>query len=139
MDDQKDASSSRASDGSNRPRGFSERIMWHLEVTKDEFQLQVSDLKATKKKWLCDAPFEYLQGETAILSWCSEAELLLGTDLLKPNVALSDASPKPVSWRWDGANLQLVSQSASPLALGGQLGFTFDRCINTIEFNPSNN
>ncbi|KAJ5881746.1 uncharacterized protein N7529_000418 [Penicillium soppii] len=33
---------------------------------------------------------------------------------------LSDASPKPVSWRWGGANLQLVPQSASHLALGGQ-------------------
>jgi hypothetical protein len=38
---------------------------------------------------------------------------------------LSDASPKPVSWRWGGANLQLVPQSASHLALGGQVGLTF--------------
>ncbi|CAG8149548.1 unnamed protein product [Penicillium salamii] len=115
------------------------RIMWHLEVAADEFQLQVSDLKATKKQWLQDTSFEHLQSKTAVLGWCSEAEVLLGTDRLKPTVRLSNSSTKPISWRWGGANLQLVAQSASPLALGGQLGFTFDRCVNTINFNPSNN
>lgn len=115
------------------------KVMWHLEVAKDDFQLQVSDLKATKKQWLQESRFEILQGKTAVLGWCSEAEVLLGTDRLKPTVTLSDSIPKPVSWRWGGANLQLVAQSASPLALGGQLGFSFDRCINTLQFSPSKN
>ncbi|CAG8015789.1 unnamed protein product [Penicillium salamii] len=115
------------------------KIMWHLEVAADDFQLQISDLKATKKQWLRDTSFEYLQSKTAVLGWCSEAEVLLGTDRLKPTVRLSDSSTKPVSWRWGGANLQIVAQSASPLALGGQLGLTFDRCVNTIHFNPSKN
>ncbi|CAG7945135.1 unnamed protein product [Penicillium salamii] len=115
------------------------RLMWHLEVAADDFQLQISDLKATKKQWLQNTSFELLQSKTAVLGWCSEAEVLLGTDRLKPTVRLSNSSTKPVSWRWGGANLQLVAQSASPLALGGQLGFTFDRCVNTINFNPSNN
>ncbi|CAG8364465.1 unnamed protein product [Penicillium salamii] len=115
------------------------RIMWHLEVAADDFQLQISDLRATKKQWMQNTSFELLQSKTAVLGWCSEAEVLLGTDRLKPTVRLSNSSTKPVSWRWGGANLQLVAQSASPLVLGGQLGFTFDRCVNTIHFDPSKN
>ena len=115
------------------------RIMWHLEVAKDECQLQISDLEATKKQWLREISLENLQCKPAILGWCSKAEVLLGTGRFRPTVKLSNSSVKPVSWRWGGANLQLVAQSASPMALGGQLGFTFDRCINTISFAPSDN
>jgi hypothetical protein len=115
------------------------KIMWHLEVAKDDFQLQICNIEATKKKWLRDTRLDYLQSQTAVLGWCSDAEVLLGTSRLNLNVTLSDAKSKPISWRWGGANLQLVAQSASPLALGGQLGFTFDRYINTLRFNPSDN
>ncbi|KAJ5787287.1 hypothetical protein N7457_002277 [Penicillium paradoxum] len=115
------------------------KLMWHLEVATDDFQLEVSDLRATRTTWLRNTNLEYLQSKRAILGWCSEAETLLGTDRLGLNVTMSDAKIKPTSWHWSGANLQLVAQSASPLALGGQMGLSFDRCINTLRFNPSNN
>jgi hypothetical protein len=81
---------------------------------------------------------DYLQSSTAVPGWCSEAEVLLETDRLKPNVTLSDANPQTCQLAAGWSESQLVAQSVSPLALGGQLKFTFVRCINTIQFSPSN-
>lgn len=114
-------------------------IMWHLEIATDDFQLEVSDLETTKGSWFRTTDLEYLQSRTAILGWCSEAETLLGTDYLKQNVTTSEAKIKPYTWHWGGANLQFVAQSASPLALGGQLGLSFERTVNTLRFDHSTN
>ncbi|KAJ6094797.1 hypothetical protein N7467_002310 [Penicillium canescens] len=115
------------------------RIMWHLETATDDFQLQGSNLQATQKEWLRVSTLEDLLSAPAILGWCSEAEVLLGTDRLEPNVAWSGAKAKLTTWHWNGANLQLLAQTASPLNLGVQVNLRLDRSVNTIRFSPSRN
>jgi hypothetical protein len=115
------------------------RIMWHLETATDDFQLQVSNLQATQKEWLRVSTLEGLLSAPAILGWCSEAEVLLGTDRLEPRLVWSGAQVKLSSWHWSGANLRLLAQSASPLNLGIQANLTLDRSVNTIRFSPSRN
>ncbi|KAJ5281457.1 hypothetical protein N7478_006829 [Penicillium angulare] len=115
-------------------------ILWHLEVSDDDFQLQVADLVVMHQNdWLKTQDLEYLQSKTALLGWCTKARVLLGTDHIDPHVNWSGAQNKPTSWHWKGANLQLVAQSASPLQIGCQAGMSFDRTINTVRYNPSRN
>lgn len=109
-------------------------IIWHLEIAENENQLKISDLEATKEeKWLMTQDFEYLQSKKAILGWCSKAQNLLGTD------GLSDAKTKPITWEWKGANIQALAQSAAPVQIGGQVGLSFERTPNVIQFTPSRN
>ncbi|KAJ6068968.1 hypothetical protein N7499_010855 [Penicillium canescens] len=114
-------------------------ILWHLETSRHDSQFKVSDIKATKRKWLKVNSFDYLQSKRALIGWCSEANILLGTDLLAPRVTWSNAKVKATTWHWKGANLQVLAQSAAPLQMGGQIGFSFDRVLNTVQFNPSEN
>ncbi|KAJ5113472.1 hypothetical protein N7456_002006 [Penicillium angulare] len=114
-------------------------IIWHLAVADHDFQLQVSDLAVIRQSWLQTQNFEYLQSKKALLGWCTEAQVLLGTAQLDPRVSWSGAQDKPTSWHWKGANLQLIAQSASPLQIGGQAGISFDRTVNTVRFSPSQN
>jgi hypothetical protein len=115
------------------------KIMWHLETATNDFQIQVSDLQATQQGWFKVSTLEELLSAPAILGWCSEAEVLLGTDRLEPNVAWSGAKVKLTTWHWNGANLQLLAQSASPLTLGVKMNWRFDRSVNTLRFSPSQN
>ncbi|KAJ5698437.1 hypothetical protein N7462_000442 [Penicillium macrosclerotiorum] len=116
-----------------------DKVLWHLETTKDDSQIKVSKLKSIKRKWLRVFELDLLQSRKALLGWCQEANILLGTDELPPNVAWSDSEVKRVSWHWKGANVQLLVQSAAPIQVGGQLGMAFDRTINTVKNDPSRN
>ncbi|KAJ5712782.1 hypothetical protein N7493_009250 [Penicillium malachiteum] len=114
-------------------------IQWHLEVANHEYQMKVSDLKATHGKWLQTQSLEYLQSKRALLGWCTQAQILLGTFDLNPTVTWSGAEKKSTTWHWKSANLQVIAQSASPLQIGGQAGMTFDRTSNLLRFSPSRN
>jgi hypothetical protein len=112
-------------------------ILWHLEMAKDYFQLKVSDLEATQQQWLQTKSLDYLQSKIALLGWCREANILLGTDQLDASVAWSDAQVKPFTWHWKDANLQALAQTASPIQMGGQVGFSFERAPNRLRYDPS--
>jgi hypothetical protein len=114
-------------------------ILWHLETATHDYQLKVSELKASQQRWLQTTSLDYLQSKKALLGWCSRADILLGTDRLERQVSWSDAKVKPVTWNWKGANLQALAQSATPLQIGGQVGLSFDRSVNTVKFSPSRN
>jgi hypothetical protein len=115
-------------------------ILWHLEVAAGERQLRTSELHATKGSWLQKSTLEELQTPEALLGWCASANIQLGTDRLKAaDVKWSNARVKHTTWRWRGANLQLLAQSAAPLQIGGQLGLSWERSFNTIRFTPANN
>ncbi|KAJ5897349.1 hypothetical protein N7504_007637 [Penicillium tannophilum] len=114
-------------------------VLWHLETSSSEFQLKTRDLKATQQEWLRTEKLDYLQSKKALLGWCTEANILLGTNQLPANVTWSNAQKKPITWHWKGTNLQVIAQTASPLQLGGQAGMSFDRTINTLRFSPSRN
>lgn len=114
-------------------------ILWHIEVAEKDSQIKVSALIATRQTWLRAENLEFLQSKRALLGWCSKATVLLGTDHLSPKVAWSDARVQQTTWHWRGANLQFVAQSAAPIQIGGQAGLSFDRSVNTLRFNPSQN
>lgn len=116
------------------------QILWHLEVSAGERQIRTSELHATKGSWLQKPTLEELQTPEALLGWCASANIQLGTDRLKAaDVKWSSARVKHTTWRWRGANLQLLAQSAAPLQIGGQLGISWERSINTIRFTPGKN
>lgn len=116
------------------------QILWHLEISAGNQQLRVSELQATKGSWLQKQTLEELQTSEALLGWCTSANNQLGTESLKAaDVKWSNAGVKHTNWHWKGANLQLLAQSASPLQIGGQLGFTFERNFNTVRFTPGRN
>ncbi|KAF3396585.1 hypothetical protein DPV78_007779 [Talaromyces pinophilus] len=116
------------------------QVLWHLEVSAGERQLRTSELHATKGSWLQKSTLEELQTPEALLGWCASANIQLGTDRLKAaDVKWSNARVKHTTWRWRGANLQLLAQSAAPLQIGGQLGLSWERSLNTIRFTPANN
>lgn len=97
-------------------------ILWHLQIRGSSGQFKVSDLEATRHKWLQTLDLEYLQSKKALLGWCERAEVLLGTEELEPEVAWSHSEVKPITSHWKGANLQILAQSAAPIQIGGQLG-----------------
>ncbi|KAJ5191083.1 uncharacterized protein N7498_010068 [Penicillium cinerascens] len=113
------------------------RILWHLEIAQDDFQIKVANLEATQYEWLQTESLDYLQSKKALLGWCSRAQILLGTDRLSPTVTWSSARNKPITWKWKGANLQGVFQTASPVQIGLQAGGSFERTTNSLRFDPS--
>ncbi|KAE8548021.1 hypothetical protein EYB25_009814 [Talaromyces marneffei] len=116
------------------------QILWHLEISSGNQQLRKPELQATKGSWLQKQSLEELQTTEALLGWCSSANIQLGTYRLKTaDVTWSTARVKPTTWHWKGANLQLLAQSAAPLQIGGQVGFSWERNFNTIRFPPGNN
>ncbi|KUL83262.1 hypothetical protein ZTR_10455 [Talaromyces verruculosus] len=116
------------------------QVLWHLEVSDGKQQLRKSELRATKGSWLQKPTLEELQTREALLGWCASANIQLGTDRLKAaNVKWSNARVKHTTWRWRGANLQLLAQSAAPLQIGGQFGLSWERGFNIIRFTPQNN
>ncbi|KAL2859788.1 ankyrin repeat domain-containing protein [Aspergillus lucknowensis] len=117
----------------------SNMIQWHLEIAGHDGQFKVSELKATRSNWLQEEDIECLRTERVLLGWCPNAAVLLGTDHATKEVKWSGARRRRTSWRWTGANLPLLAQSAAPVQLGGQLGFTFTRKFNVVRFSPSNN
>ena len=112
-------------------------ILWHLEIAQDNFQIKVANIEATRHKWLQTESLDYLQSKKALLGWCSQARILLGTDRLSPAVTWSTARNKPITWKWKGANLQGVFQTASPVQIGLQAGGSFERTSNRLRFDPS--
>lgn len=114
-------------------------ILWHIEVSTKDSQIKVSDLSTTRQNWLQSEDLGFLQSKRALLGWCSEATVLLGTDRLTAKVAWSDARVQHTTWHWRGANLQLVAQSAAPIQIGGNTGLSFERSVNTLRFDPSQN
>ncbi|CAG8386133.1 unnamed protein product [Penicillium salamii] len=114
-------------------------ILWHLETANHESQFKVSEIKATKRRWLKVNSLEYLQSKRALLGWCSKADILLGTDQMSLDVTWSDAKVKASTWHWKGANLQVLAQTAAPVQVGAQMGVSFDRSLNTVRFAPSDN
>jgi hypothetical protein len=116
-----------------------DKVLWHLEIASNDLQLKTLDLHSTRRSWWRVERLDLLSSKRAILGWCSEANVLLGTNQLTPKVAWSDARVQRTTWHWKGVNLQVVAQSAAPLQMGGQLGMSFDRAVNTLRFNPSQN
>ncbi|CAG7964991.1 unnamed protein product [Penicillium salamii] len=114
-------------------------ILWHLETANHESQFKISEIKATKRRWLKVNSLEYLQSKKALLGWCSKADILLGTDQMSLDVTWSDAKVKASTWHWKGANLQVLAQTAAPVQVGAQMGVSFDRSLNTVRFAPSDN
>ncbi|PKY08708.1 hypothetical protein P168DRAFT_301355 [Aspergillus campestris IBT 28561] len=105
----------------------------------DRGQLRKSELLATQGSWLQRQTLEELHTAEALLGWCASAQVRLGTDSLEANVGWSDAKVKPTTWRWKGANLQLLAQSAAPIQIGAQVGFAWERAVNTVRFTPGGN
>jgi hypothetical protein len=116
-----------------------DKVLWHLEIASNDLQLKTSDLRATRQSWLRVEKLDLLSSKRALLGWCSEADVLLGTNHLTPKVAWSNAKVQHTTWRWKGVNLQVLAQSAAPIQIGGQLGMSFDRAVNTLRFDPSKN
>ncbi|RLL96199.1 hypothetical protein CFD26_100972 [Aspergillus turcosus] len=115
-------------------------IVWHLEVAEHDQQLTVAELVATKAEWLKLDDLNQLRHRQALLGWCPNATMTLGTNLIDIKaVGWSDAAPKKTTWHWAGANLQLLAQSAAPLQIGGQLGISMERRVNLLRFSPLNN
>ncbi|KAL2816298.1 hypothetical protein BJX63DRAFT_430305 [Aspergillus granulosus] len=114
-------------------------IEWHLEVAMHNGQLTISELNATKGPWLQTKDINELRSKKNILGWCPDAEVVLGTSQSTTDTRWSDAAIKHTTWRWTGANLQLLAQSAGPAQVGGQLGFTFTRSFNIVRFDPATN
>ncbi|KAJ6024345.1 hypothetical protein N7540_005142 [Penicillium herquei] len=114
-------------------------IQWHLEAASHENQIKVSDLKIIHGNWLQNQNLQYLQSKKALLGWCTQAKIMLGTFDLNPSVTWSGAEKKSTTWHWKGANLQFFAQSASPLQIGGQAGMKFDRTSNLLRFSASRN
>jgi hypothetical protein len=116
-----------------------DKLLWHLEIASNDLQLKTSDLHTTRRSWWRVEKLDLLSSKRAILGWCSEANVLLGTNLLKPKVARSDARVQRTTWHWKGINLQVLAQSAAPLQMGGQFGMSFDRAVDTLRFDSSRN
>lgn len=116
-----------------------ETILWHLETAKHDSQFKTTELEAIKSTWLKRSRLEDLQSHITLVGWCPEAVTLLGTENMNKSVKWSNSKLKQSSWHWKGTNLQLVAQSAAPLQIGGQVGFSFDRTINTLRFSPLKN
>lgn len=115
-------------------------IVWHLETSSGNQQLRQSELRATKGSWLKRQTLEELQTTETLLGWCTSARVQLGTNNLDAaSVRWSDATVKPTTWRWKGANLQLLAQSAAPIQAGAQLGLSWERVVNTAQFTPGGN
>ncbi|KAL3478814.1 hypothetical protein BJX99DRAFT_256222 [Aspergillus californicus] len=113
------------------------QIIWHLEVASGEKQLRKSSLKATQGAWLKRQTLEELKTAEVFLGWCADSKVCLGTDSLAADkVKWSNATIKPTTWRWKGANLQLLAQSAAPVQVGAQLGVSWERMANTLRFTP---
>ncbi|KAL5355804.1 hypothetical protein BJX96DRAFT_79127 [Aspergillus floccosus] len=115
------------------------QVIWHLEVASGDQQLRISELQATKGPWLQRQSLEELYTSVVLLGWCTSAQVRLGADSLAANVTWSNARVKTTTWRWKGANLQLLAQSAAPLQAGAQVGFSWERVVNTIRFTPGGN
>lgn len=84
-------------------------VLWHLEVAKHNAQLSVSELTAIQSCWLHVDNLDQLRAKKALVGWCPEAAVLLGTDKLSPNATWSDGKIKKTSWHWSGANLQFLA------------------------------
>ncbi|KAE8316890.1 hypothetical protein BDV41DRAFT_573391 [Aspergillus transmontanensis] len=93
------------------------QVIWHLDVASHDRQLQTCDLKATRGSWLKRKTLKELQTKEAWLGWCTTAEVSLGTDSLEGDVRPPDAKVKPTTGHWEGANLQLLAQSAAPIQI----------------------
>ncbi|GKZ37639.1 hypothetical protein AbraIFM66950_009288 [Aspergillus brasiliensis] len=119
--------------------GSKGQVIWHVEIATDDKQLQKHGLQATRGPWLQRLSLEELHTTEALLGWCASAQVRLGSDSLDPHVTWSDAKVKSTTWRWRGANLQLLAQSASPIQIGAQAGFSWERVINTVRFTPGGN
>jgi hypothetical protein len=109
-----------------------DKVLWHLEIKSNDLQLKTSDLRATRQSWLRVEKLDLLSSKRALLGWCSEADVLLGTNHLTPKVAWSNAKVQHTTWRWKGVNLQVLAQSAAPIQIGGQLGMSFDRAVKIL-------
>ncbi|OJJ64167.1 hypothetical protein ASPSYDRAFT_38855 [Aspergillus sydowii CBS 593.65] len=115
-------------------------ILWHLETSSGDQQLRQSELRATKGSWLKRQTLKELQTTEALLGWCASARIQLGTSSLDAaSVRWSDATVKPTTWHWKGANLQLLAQSAAPIQTGAQIGLSWERVVNTARFTPGTN
>jgi hypothetical protein len=114
-------------------------VLWHLEVAKHDSQLSISELAAIQSYWLQVDNLDQLRAKRALIGWCPEATVLLGTNKLSPNATWSNGKVKKTSWNWSGANLQFLAQSAAPAQIGAQLGLSMSRTTNMLRFSPSNN
>ncbi|KAJ5645193.1 hypothetical protein N7507_011204 [Penicillium longicatenatum] len=112
-------------------------IQWHLEVASHGQQIKPSDLQAVQSEWLQTEDLNYLLSKRALLGWCSQAKLRLGTSTYDLNVTWSGAKSKPFSLELANINLQALAQSAAPAQLGIQAGASWRRVSNTIRFTPS--
>lgn len=112
-------------------------ILWHLEVASNDRQIKASELKATQSEWLRTTDLSYLLSKKALLGWCLQAELRLGSSTEDLNVRWSDAKVKPFSFELSGINLQALAQSAAPAQFGIQAGASWKRVNNTIRFTQA--
>ncbi|RMJ20860.1 hypothetical protein PHISP_08269, partial [Aspergillus sp. HF37] len=116
------------------------QVIWHVEVVTGDQQLRTSELQAIQGPWLKRRTVKELcTSEKALLGWCASAQVRLGTESLEANLKWSTAEVKPTTWRWKGANLQLLAQSAAPIQIGAQAGFAWEHSINTVRFTPGGN
>lgn len=58
----------------------------HSETSKNDSQIEVSDLEAIRLNRLPTTNFHYLRSKEALLRWCSKAEVRLGRSLDDLNV-----------------------------------------------------
>lgn len=66
---------------------------------KHDRQLTVAELMATKAKWLKLDDLNQLRHSQALLGWCPNATVTLGTNLIDTKaVGWSDAAPKKTTW-----------------------------------------
>ncbi|KAE8386174.1 hypothetical protein BDV23DRAFT_163756 [Aspergillus alliaceus] len=121
-------------------RTVNDSVIWHLEVAGHSSQLTVEELIATKEEWLKASTLEDFIGKEALIGWCPEASIALGTDKMDlDTIGWSTAAQKKTTWHWAGANLQILAQSAAPIQIGGQLGISMQRTVNAVRFSPSRN
>lgn len=115
-------------------------VIWHVEIASDDQPLHSFELPTIQGSWLKRRAIEELHtGKEALLGWCASSQVQLGTESLEANVKWSGAKAKPTTWRWKSANLQLLAQSAAPIQIGAQTGFSWYRISNTVRFIPEQN
>ncbi|KAE8379063.1 hypothetical protein BDV26DRAFT_303854 [Aspergillus bertholletiae] len=114
-------------------------ILWHFETAHHKSQLKISELLTTKRSWLSVQDINLLQSKKALLGWCPEANILVGTDRLHADVKWSDGKIKRTTMRWTGANLQIQAQASLAAQMGATGGLTFERTLNTLQFTSNSN
>jgi hypothetical protein len=112
-------------------------ILWHLEVASHDRQIKISELQATRSRWLRTKDFDFLASKRALLGWCSQADLRLGASTDDLNVTWSSEKKKPFSWELTNINLQTRAQSASPAQFSIQAGASWKHVNNKVKFSPS--